>query len=56
MCLTVEQVAERLQTSVQTVWRLLRTGALPGVKLSRQWRVTEAGLTAYLNNLTKESK
>jgi len=52
MFLTVEQVAERLQVSAQTVWRMLRTNELTGVKLRGQWRVTEADLAAYLNTLT----
>ncbi|MBY0514066.1 MAG: helix-turn-helix domain-containing protein [Gemmataceae bacterium] len=57
MYLTVDQVAERLQTSVQTVWRLLRGGRLRGVKLARQWRIGEADLLAYLQTLTdQESK
>ena len=46
--LTCEEAAAYLRLAPQTVYRLLRAGALPGVKVGRQWRVRRADLDAYL--------
>jgi excisionase family DNA binding protein len=51
--LTAEQVAARLQCSEQTVWRLLRSGELPGLKLRKQWRVSEDHLAEYMARLSE---
>lgn len=37
--LTVEQVAEHLQLSEATVYRLCRAGQLPARKVGRSWRM-----------------
>ena len=37
--LTVPEVAERLRLSRTTVYRMLRRGELPMVRLGRSWRV-----------------
>lgn len=55
--LTVRQVAERLNTTCQSVWLMLRGGMLRGVKFGRQWRVREQDLADYLLSLdTKGNK
>jgi excisionase family DNA binding protein len=46
--LTPSQVADYLQVSLDTVMRQLRTGALPGGRIGRQWRIRPADLEAYL--------
>ena len=46
--LTCEEAAAHLRVACQTVYRLLRGGGLPGVKVGRQWRVRRADLDAYL--------
>lgn len=47
--LTPIQVAERLQLNVETVYRWLRSGKLPGIRLSRKvWRITEMDLIELL--------
>ncbi len=46
--LTVEEAAAHLRVNPQTVYRLLRAGKLPGVRVGRQWRVRRADLDAYL--------
>jgi excisionase family DNA binding protein len=46
--LTPAQVAARLQVSLDTVLRQLRTGALPGGRIGRQWRIRPADLETYL--------
>jgi excisionase family DNA binding protein len=42
--LTPEEVAEYLRVNPQTVYRLLRAGKCPGVKIGRQWRIRRADL------------
>ncbi len=46
--LTVEEAAAHLRLNPQTVYRLLRAGKLPGVKVGRQWRVRLVDLEAHL--------
>ena len=36
--LTAEQVVDYLQGDVRTVYRLIRGGTLPAVRVGRQWR------------------
>jgi excisionase family DNA binding protein len=46
MLLTVEQAAELLQLTPQTVRLQLQRGALRGVKRGRVWRIPQSALTA----------
>lgn len=47
--LTPEQVADRLQVVVETVYRWLRSGKLRGSRLSRKvWRVAESDLNDFM--------
>ena len=46
--LTPEQVAEKLQMNAGVVRRMLSTGALPGKRVGRLWRVSAAVLRAYI--------
>lgn len=46
--LTVAEVAEMLRVSTMTVYRLIRTGELPAVRVGRNYRVRRADLDAYL--------
>jgi excisionase family DNA binding protein len=48
--LTMSQVAERLQVSIETVKRRIRSGQLPALKLGRCVRVSPTCLVAYENN------
>jgi excisionase family DNA binding protein len=49
--LTPEQIAQRLQFHVESVYRLLRTGKLPGVHISRKaWRITEHDLRSFMKS------
>ena len=45
---TPEQVADRLQVSVWTVRRWLKSGELPGIRFGGVWRVSEADLAAFI--------
>jgi excisionase family DNA binding protein len=46
--LTPEQAAEVLQVSTRTVYRCMRTGRLPAVKVMGQWRIAEQALAEFL--------
>lgn len=46
--LTCAEAAAYLRVHERTVARLLTRGALPGVKVGRQWRLRKADLDAYL--------
>jgi excisionase family DNA binding protein len=54
--LTVGQVAERLQISPRTVWRLIHDGRLPAVRIGRAVRLhpdaVAALIKAQLNVMT----
>jgi excisionase family DNA binding protein len=44
--MTTEQAARYLQLNRETVKQLLRTGAIPGLKLGRAWRISKTQLDA----------
>ncbi|MDP8978784.1 MAG: helix-turn-helix domain-containing protein [Actinomycetota bacterium] len=45
---TVGEVAEHMRVSDMTVYRLIRSGRLPALKVGRAYRVTGSDLAAYL--------
>ena len=47
--LTPEEAAAYLRVNAQTMYRLLRSGQLPGVKVGRQWRIRRVALEQYLD-------
>ena len=48
--LTLEEVAHRLKVTVPAATTLVESGALRAKKIGDQWRVSEAALTAFINN------
>lgn len=48
--LTVAEVAELFRVSSMTVYRLIRSGELPAVRVGRSYRVTQQDLQAYLES------
>lgn len=46
--LTAAEVAEQLRVSTMTVYRLIRSGELPAVRVGRNYRVRDPDLEAYL--------
>jgi excisionase family DNA binding protein len=46
--LTVEDVANKLNVSEETIKRMLRQKQLPGYKISGQWRISQEDLLKYL--------
>jgi excisionase family DNA binding protein len=51
--LTCEEAAARLKCSTQVLRRLLRSGELQGVKLAKQWRITEDAVVTYMTALAE---
>lgn len=45
---TAAEVAERLRVSTMTIYRLIRSGELPAVRIGRNYRVRQEDLEAYL--------
>jgi excisionase family DNA binding protein len=52
--LTVKDIANRLQVSEQTVWRWIRSGELPSIKLGGQYRVSPDDLQDFLKKHRKQ--
>ena len=46
--LTAEQVIDYLQVDVRTVYRLIKDGRLPAVRVGRQWRFRKHDIDAWL--------
>lgn len=46
--LTVHEVAELLRVSTMTVYRLIRAGELPAMRVGRSYRLREAQVAGYL--------
>ncbi len=46
--LTAAEVADQLRVSTMTIYRLIRRGELPAVRVGRNYRVRDEDLTAYL--------
>jgi excisionase family DNA binding protein len=55
--LTTEEVLEYLQVNLRTVYRLIKAGKIPAVRVGRQWRFKRADLDAWLDvQRTRRSK
>lgn len=48
--LTAGEVADLLRVSTMTVYRLIRAGELPAVRVGRSYRVRQGDLDAYLQS------
>ena len=46
--LTTEQVLGDLKTTPRTIYRLIRDGELPAVRIGRQWRFRRADLDRWV--------
>ena len=46
--LTVEETAAVMRVSKMTVYRLLHSGELPGIRIGKSFRVSEQALQNYL--------
>lgn len=48
--LTTEEVLEYLQVNLRTVYRLIKAGTIPAVRVGRQWRFRKSDIDAWLNS------
>lgn len=48
--LTVQEVAQLMRVSSMTVYRLIRAGDLPAVRVGRSFRVRDVDVNAYLQS------
>ena len=48
--LTTEELLEYLQVNLRTVYRLIKAGKLPAVRVGRQWRFRKSDLDAWLES------
>ena len=48
--LTALEAAERMRVSKMTVYRLIKTGKLPAVRIGKAYRVREEDLESYLDS------
>jgi len=46
--LTVKQMAEILQVSQRTIYRMIDSGKLPAYKLDRDWRIAKEDIDQFL--------
>jgi len=46
--LTTEEVLEYLQVNLRTVYRLIKAGKIPAVRVGRQWRFRKGDIDAWL--------
>lgn len=46
--LTTEEVMDYLQINLRTVYRLIRAGRIPAVRIGRQWRFQKADIDTWL--------
>ncbi|MEE2636258.1 MAG: helix-turn-helix domain-containing protein [Acidobacteriota bacterium] len=46
--LTTDEVLEYLQVNLRTVYRLIKAGKIPAVRVGRQWRFRESDIDAWL--------
>src|SRR3569832_27793 len=46
--LTTEEVLEYLQVNLRTVYRLIKAGKIPAVRVGRQWRFRKRDIAAWL--------
>lgn len=47
--LTTEEVLEYLQVNLRTVYRLIKAGQIPAVRVGRQWRFRKRDIDAWLD-------
>lgn len=46
--LTTEEVLEHLQVNLRTVYRLIKSGRIPAVRVGRQWRFRKRDIEAWV--------
>ena len=49
--MTITQVAEYLQLSEMTTYKLVQEGKIPGFKIGRHWRIKRDDLVEFIERL-----
>jgi excisionase family DNA binding protein len=47
--LTTDEVLDYLKVTSRTIYRLIKAGDLPAVRIGRQWRFRQSDLDAWLD-------
>src|SRR6188474_1065398 len=53
--LTTEEVLDYLQVNLRTVYRLIKAGKIPAVRVGRQWRFRKRDIDAWLDSQRTQS-
>src|SRR4249919_2770808 len=53
--LTTEEVLEYLQVNLRTVYRLIKAGKIPAVRVGRQWRFRKRDIDTWLESQRRRS-
>jgi two-component system cell cycle sensor histidine kinase/response regulator CckA len=53
--LTTEEILEYLQVNLRTVYRLIKAGRIPAVRVGRQWRFRKRDIDAWLDSQRTQS-
>ena len=48
--LTTEEVLDYLQVNLRTIYRLIKAGKIPAVRVGRQWRFRKHDIDTWLNS------
>jgi excisionase family DNA binding protein len=54
--LTTEEVLDYLQVNLRTVYRLIKAGKIPAVRVGRQWRFRKRDIDAWLDSSRQTAK
>lgn len=54
--MTVEELADHLQLSVRTIYRLLKEGYIPGIKVGARWRFNQEVIDKWSNPIEGSKK
>jgi excisionase family DNA binding protein len=54
--LTTEEVLDYLQVNLRTIYRLIKAGKIPAVRVGRQWRFRKHDIDAWLNSNRSNSR
>jgi len=52
--LSIKQVAEVLELSPMTIWRMVSTGYIPARKVGRQWRISAQTIERFTEKRTNQ--
>lgn len=53
--LTIREVAEKLRLSAQTIYKMLKSGDLKGVRVGKQWRFMENDIDEWLRSRSQST-